>query len=400
MNYNKLECETVKNYIRRMCADRIKNGLTWFEVRDLINEELGTNFSESYYRKNYALGNFDEVDTELSNTYCSEKIDNAMSDRDNPEDILKRIEAEKIKMSDERNERNALLRRLVREDTCKEIGIKAANIVASQKFLSEPHVVSRNNEERVAIAVISDWHLGIEVDSYWNKYNPDICAERVSSLLLKTKDICEKENISDIYVVNLSDLIAGRIHAQIRIQSRYDVISQTITVSEILSEYIDSLASTMRVHYYDCLDNHSRVEPNKKESLDLESLARIIPWYLKERFKNNENVFIYDNPYSEDIISFNVLGHKVAGVHGDRDTPNHIVENINMLTEEHFDLILTAHLHHFSADEKCRTVVVSNGSLMGQDSFAERLRLNCDPSQNVIIVTKSNVTEVIYRVVV
>ena len=47
--------------------------------------------------------------------------------------------------------------------------------------------------------------------------------------------------------------------------------------------------------YYDCDDNHSRVEPNKKESIALETLTRITHWYLVSRFENRPDVTIHNN---------------------------------------------------------------------------------------------------------
>ena len=70
-----------------------------------------------------------------------------------------------------------------------------------------------------------------------------------------------------------------------------------------------------------------------------------------------------------------------------------------MMTEQHWDLLCTAHLHHFSCDEKNRTVVCSCSSLMGTDTFAKGLRLTATPSQNLIIVSKENVTEDICRII-
>ena len=70
------------------------------------------------------------------------------------------------------------------------------------------------------------------------------------------------------------------------------------------------------------------------------------------------------------------------------------------MTRANYDLILTAHLHHFSADEQFSTVVVSNGSLMGVDDYAETLRVCSKPSQSLIIVSEKSVAESIHRIVV
>lgn len=186
-------------------------------------------------------------------------------------------------------------------------------------------------------------------------------------------------------------MIAGRIHLTIRLESRIDVITQTIEVSEILAEFVHALSQYTKIDYYDCADNHSRLEPNKKEALNLETLQRIIPWYLQTRLSNQNDITIHtNNRYGEDIINFNIFDYKIAGVHGDKDRPIDVVNNINLLTKEHFDMILTAHLHHFSADEKDDTLIISNGSLMGTDTYSKNLRLYSRPSQNLIIATPNN----------
>ena len=151
------------------------------------------------------------------------------------------------------------------------------------------------------------------------------------------------------------------------------------------------------IHYYDCLDNHSRLEPNKKDAMDLESLARVIPWYLKERIGGK--VIIHENEFDEGIISFKCHGYEICGVHGDHDKPSAVVDNMCLMTHRHYDMVLTAHLHHFSADEKNETVVVSNGSLMGTDTYAKNLRLSSKASQNLIIVGDNSVCECIYRII-
>ena len=119
--------------------------------------------------------------------------------------------------------------------------------------------------------------------------------------------------------------------------------------------------------------------------------------YLKTRLPN---IAYIDNIYSDDIVTFEVLGHKVCGVHGHKDKQKSIINNLTTLTQQHFDMILSAHMHHFSADEQNDTLLISNSSLMGTDDYALSLRLNGSPSQNLIIVTKEYVAKEILRIVV
>lgn len=351
--------------------------LTFYDITDEMNERFNHSYSEGYWRRRY-------------HSLASDILEEVSADK-NKDDALMALKLERYKLADERTQANAYYRRLSREQTIKEIAIEVADKISSKKILPQFDMAHRANDSKEAILCISDWHYGMDFTNYWNNYNPDIARERIVKLQdMVTKTIVD-EGISRLHIVNLGDMIAGRIHLTIRLESRIDVITQTIEVSEILAEFVHALSQYAKIDYYDCADNHSRLEPNKKEALNLETLQRIIPWYLQTRLSNQNDITIHtNNRYGEDIINFNIFDYKIAGVHGDKDRPIDVVNNINLLTKEHFDMILTAHLHHFSADEKDDTLIISNGSLMGTDTYSKNLRLYSRPSQNLIIATPNN----------
>ena len=367
--------------------------LKWTEIAEMFGETFGVFKDESKWRKEAKELLLLDVEVATSTTSVTD---------DKYEDLILEYKKEKIKLSDERIQNNAYVRRIAREETIIEIAKDAADKISRSKpLVLTPYLAMVENTDAEAIAVISDWHYGIEVNNHWNKFNPEVCIKRIKKYLGKLLQTCELFNITKIHLVNLSDLIAGRIHATIRLESREDVISQTINVSEILAQFINEL--TQRGHdveYYDCLDNHSRLEPIKSDSLDLESLVRIIPWYLKERFRGEDRLTIHTNEYSDDIITFTVLDglYNIGAVHGHKDRPQQVIQNLTLMTKENFDLILTAHLHHFAGDETNRTIQLSNGSLMGTDNYAKDLRLDSQPSQNIIVATRDSVCDYIRRV--
>ena len=381
----KLPSESTTEYIDRVCGQREEVGLTWDELAKVINTQCDLMYSESYYRKNYKNTLSRKLAVEESQCKDSEDL----------HEVLAKIQRERVKLSDERIQNNADVRRLSREETIREIAHDYASQMSSKKILPE-YIPFEQSGQNSAILQISDWHYGIDIDNYWNKYDPTIAEERIWKLKNEVLTRCKRNNVWDLHVVNLSDLICGRIHLPLRLQSRFDVITQIMRVSEILAEFLNELSAYCEVHYYDCLDNHSRLEPNKADSLDLESLARITPWYLKERL--GDRITIHTNAFGEDIISFEVRGHKVIGVHGDKDKPCDVVDSLSLMTHDYYELVLTAHLHHFSGDEKNETLVVSNGSLMGTDEYAKNKRLSAKPSQNLIIVTDDNVMDTLYRI--
>ena len=295
------------------------------------------------------------------------------------------------------NQANSYIRRISREDTLKEIAEDFANKMQRVcKFDNVDKITASSDKE--AILCISDWHYGIEINNYNNIYNINIAKQRVTYLLAEVIRFINEYKIKVLHVVNLGDMIAGRIHSQIKMESRVDSVTQIMEVSELIAEFIQELSKRVFVEYYEVLDNHSRIEPNIKESLELESLARITGFYLKQRMKDNFNVNINNNEFGLDITSFEVLGHKVAGVHGNKDKQKTVINSLTLYTREFYDLILTAHLHHFSADEQNETIRISNGSLMGTDSFAQKIRLNAKPSQTLIVCTKDNPVYAIHKI--
>lgn len=396
--------ESLSDYRDRLIYTRyITNNISWVDIANFMSMYFGGDFSESNPRKHWNAHKTDIINKCITMPSCNGissicDCNDVVDDSGNSyTDALLEIRKERVKLSDERTQLNAFVRTISREETLKEIAIEAVKMLSHDKVLESYDVIGSSGNS--AILLLSDWHYGIEVNNYWNIYNPDVAESRLSELLSKVISYCDKHSVTDINVVNLSDLISGIIHLQIRIQNRYDLITQTMKVSEILAEFLVNLSKHFNVQYYDCDDNHSRISPNKKESLNIESMSRIIKWYLKERLKDNNNIIINDNEYSDDIITFvDRFGHNIAGVHGDRDSQSAVIKNISLLTHDSYDLILTAHLHHFYCNSENGTLVVSNGSLMGTDDYAQKIRKSSRASQTLIISSDENVAECIYKI--
>lgn len=387
----KLQTESSVDYIYRVCSAKKANKWTWRNVRDIINRELGQDYSESYYRKKFKDHSIPVVNVP-SNTGKETNLSSL-------EKTLLQIREERLKLSDERIQNNAYIRRLDREKTLIEIAEIASRNLGGKRLLPEASFLSERTGSKKAILQLSDWHYGIDIDNPWNLYNTEIAKERLLQLKLSVIHKCKCNDVNEIYVVNLGDLISGRIHETIRIQNRIDVITQVLEVSELLAEFLSDLVTqSFKVKYISCSDNHSRLEPKKELSLDLESLTRVTDKFLRLSLK--DTVEFIESPYGHDIATFKVFDYNIVAVHGHKDTPKNIVSNMSLTTHQYYNLALTAHLHHFSADETNETVIVSNGSLMGVDEYAQQLRLTSKPSQNLIICSEESVVDSIHRIVV
>lgn len=378
---------------------------TWRDIAEILSEEFSYDcgLTDDYCRKRYnrlLKDAFDNIrDTPVSAIDTQNNDYGYVKEVTDEDKLLHKIKKERVKLTDELVQNNAYIRQLAREETLKEIAREYAEVMYKGKILKtdfeQPAIFSKES----AIVQLSDWHYGLDVDNYWNKFNPEICIERVNRLQNEIIKRC-KDKVGSLYIVNLSDLISGYIHLSLRLQNRCDVITQTMDVAEILAEFINNLSKYFNIEYYDCLDNHSRLDPNKKDSINLESLVRIIHWYLIERFKENYRVTIHNSDkYGGDIVEFRCNGHLIAGVHGDNDTLQNVVERISLMTGNTYDLILTAHNHSFAANEDTNCIVLQNGSLMGTDFYATKLRKKSRPSQNLIFVSQNNVIDSIHRIV-
>lgn len=372
--------ETSDEYKNRILRNKDVYGITWDDVAEAINSELGLDYSPDKYRKeSYRLEKI-EVDEEL-------------------DDKLLKLRKEKVKLSDERVQVNALARNLARAEVFKEMAVEAVAEISKEKMLELPKKFEHTSEESaIGLLCIGDWHYGLEVDNFYNKYNPEIARQRVMRLLISVLEIIDKQKLREVYLVNLGDMVSGRIHLPLRINTRLDTVSQTMQVSELIAEFITELSKKVTVKYFSVEDNHSRIEPNKKDSIKTEAFSRIIDWYLKERLKDNENVIFYENKLGDDIASFRIFNHQIVAVHGDKDPQRGIVDKLNSYLQTHVDLIISAHMHHFSADENNFTEFYCNGSLIGQDQYAADLRLLSKPSQLFFICTPDDMSSVMYKI--
>ena len=159
---------TFEEYIYELGCKKDLQEYTWKDIAQIINNAFEVNWSADYYRKKFAamqkINNVDE--------YIEEK-------------------SERMKLSDVLVQTNANIRRLSREETIKEIAKEAAATISKNcPLLTDierfPFIASPS-DGNIGILQLSDWHYGIDINSCYNEYNPQIAKDRLS-LLLTTFD--------------------------------------------------------------------------------------------------------------------------------------------------------------------------------------------------------------------
>lgn len=246
-----------------------------------------------------------------------------------------------------------------------------------------------------AVLLLSDLHIGVNCDNYYNTYNSDIAAIRLANLVKGTIKYCKSNNVSKLHIINLGDMIQGLIHTNARLEQELDVTEQIMVASELVALTINSLNKEIPcVTYRSVLDNHSRAMANLSEHIEKENFNRLVDWYVQERLKDSDVEFIDDN-IDGGIGMFTLEnGKKVMFSHGHLDKKSSIVQDMIGLTREWIDYIFLGHYHNCAEHTFQGTKVYVNGSICGTEQYAFGRRLFGDPAQKLLIFDDDNVMNI------
>ena len=281
---------------------------------------------------------------------------------------------ERVRLQDARREYNKELREEARYENLIDVMKCAIDEMPNLSFYSKEVGSSRVK----ASLVVSDLHYGALIDNAVNFYDTDVCKERMSTLLDKTIKYCTIHHVKELYVNLAGDLVCGNIHLTSRVEQEEDIIAQTMQVAELLSNFLAELSKHVPSVVAVCVQgNHSRVTPNKKESLNQENFERIIFEYIKMRLPNIRMLI----NGAEDWIAYNIGERKMFLEHGDKSSVSSAREKAINLLGYVPDTIIFGHFHHLEVNDDNGTDIVVNGSVMGSDSYAVRRRLHTRPYQ-------------------
>ena len=216
----------------------------------------------------------------------------------------------------------------------------------SDSYVFEDYPGYDEDENVEAVLMLSDLHIGVECDNFYNKFNSEIALKRLNKLCKDVVDYCQRNHVYRLNVLNLGDMIHGIIHVNARLEQQFDVIEQTIKASELIAGFLNNIQrAAPEVIYRSVLDNHSRVIANKNEHIEKENLNRIIDWYLKERLSLTGVKFVNDN-LDAGLGKFKLMnGKNVIFAHGHQESIDKSLQNFVGATEEFIHYALLGHYH-------------------------------------------------------
>lgn len=364
--------EDFASYFLRLFDNRLTYGLTCTQVADLLNAESGAEYSESKWRKDYKLY------VRARNYFRTHDYGRMLADQ------TKALEKARVQLSDERAAFNRLIRSEARKDALYD-ELRAA-------FAEDSKIHTPTNSaalEHIAgdgtlMAVLSDWHIGIEFANGIGGYNPEIAWIRVCRYAEAVRQRARILGARKCVVAMAGDMISGVIHSTIRVENRQRLIAQIKTASEYVAGFLSSIEGCFdEIDVYGVGGNHSRVS-EKDDAMLGEMLDDIIPFYLSAKFDGHPNIRIHSTEPRVGFEAFYVGDAKtrVLLLHGDYDDLSE--KNVGQLMRMagDFDVVVAGHLHECAYFDKLGIHVVRGGCLCGSgDEYCLKKRLSGSPSQ-------------------
>lgn len=184
MDVKRQPTETESAYIWRLgqAKDNRILDLTWTEIANLINKEFREDVSEyrseSAYRKKYAIAKEFADGNVFKNS--SSEADCLKAQKDE-------IYKEKRKLYDQRREYNKLLISEARAEHLNDELLAVAQKLNKELplFHGQRYNAIPRDLNREGVLCLADIHYGMVTDNIWNKYNTEICKQRLKELVQK-----------------------------------------------------------------------------------------------------------------------------------------------------------------------------------------------------------------------
>ena len=369
-----------KNEFLREQLDLLKRKQTddtveWQDVADFRSEYVGDLEHRDTVRKGSKLL-YEYIDA----GWVNEPKENITSDSSE----LIAMRKERIKLSDARVDYNRLIRQEARKESYADM---VKNIICQNvEPINIPIHYTLFNSSTDLLCHLTDIHTGIEIHNWKNDFDEEILKHRIEKFTSDILDIRGQHNSENCYLV-IGEILSGLIHSNLRLQNNMDLMEQFKYISELISAMLIRMANHFNhIYVYVTPGNHSRISPKKEEALDGENMDVLLPFYLKARLQNIENISICDNTIEPEIAMFNIRGNNVFAAHGHKDNPSSVVQNFTMLFGIKPDIVLLGHRHTNGLTTVYDTKVIESGCVSGTDQFAMSIRKANRPEQTVSVI--------------
>lgn len=388
-DFEQRENESYIEYIHRITTLKKQNAITYEEWGNLVSKGLAE-YSPENFRKNFYF-----IEKILPLLEEQNEVDKKNNKKWNDLNSKERqISLEKEKMKDQKREYFNLIRLEARWQELYDTILEKMEQYDTSKYSLDITPYELKDEKTEAVLMLSDFHIGNNVDTPANKFNIDIAWNRVDKLIVKTIKLCKANSVDVLHVALLGDMINGMLRVSNRLENNENIIEQILIVVDMIAYIISALSKSVRhIELYYAVGNHGRVS-KIEESIDAENFEYLVWEMLKMKLdiiklkeKICYNVYINENEF-KDIGIATIFDKRIGLVHGHKDKKqNQALDKLNhLLTDYRVDELLMAHFHNTRVGDG----VIVNGSLIGADTYSQGRRLNNEPSQTLVIYHKDN----------
>ena len=121
--------------------------------------------------------------------------------------------------------------------------------------------------------------------------------------------------------------------------------------------------------------------------LKVENIDHLAIPFLQAKLQNFKNIVFNENKIEESIAMFNVRNNTVMASHGDKDSPNNVVQKFTLLFGIRPSLVYLGHRHTNGLTTVYNTKVIESVTIAGTDKYALNLILHIKPSQTISVIT-------------
>lgn len=254
--------------------------------------------------------------------------------------------------------------------------------------------VSVGEEEYIGIVAPSDWHIGL----LFNDLNYDVAEKRVERFASEIIEKSKLFGIKELKVVHLGDII-NHIYMHKNTQayhSEFDVSTQIVKATHLMFSFLKFLSNELKVEYLGTIvGNHGRMS-QKGETLTNDSVEVVIHEMIKSMIdmSNLVNLSYDDSEYKKSFQKVNVKNKVFAFVHGDKESKTGAdrIKKHSSIIGEQIDILVQGHIHNFKVEsENYDRKIITSGSLMGSDDYAQDLGFYTGASQLFLVVSEKDV---------
>ncbi|MEH7209914.1 hypothetical protein V7094_27505 [Priestia megaterium] len=276
-----------------------------------------------------------------------------------------------------------------------EITIAIKNVLSNMNFkeiLNHHFSPVPNYGNTRLVAVISDWHIGAEVDIEGNQFNLNIAVRRISDYMNQIYAMAKLRKVYRIDVVFCGDAVENPYMRTNQAHSTEFALGEQIAIcGELIIDMLLKLSKHFFVTYRGFAGNHDRLIPNKNEVIHGDTALVPINRMIKKVIEASriENLQYHEcKEYSATLLDVN--GRNFYFEHGDRlkKADEGKIHDKSSKDNVTYHVFCYGHLHHYFIKEiAVDRFEVRCGSIKGSDDFSETIGVGSAPSQLAFIVT-------------